>query len=117
MCFSHGRTGERRKITMPELNRSRTMTMAKQKTNLHNLRGLASLAAPARLLTLAVNQANRLQMKSKPAADVLTQTIIPRSPAASYGACANDLSIVHIGQLPVLRKIPTLLMGMKPKVV
>lgn len=43
---------------MPELNRSKTMTMAKQKTNLHNLRGPVSLAAPERVLTLAVNQAS-----------------------------------------------------------
>lgn len=42
---------------------------------------------------------------------------IPRSPATSYGACANELPIVHLWQLPVLRKkISMHLMGMKPKV-
>lgn len=50
MCFIRGGIGERRgKITMLKLNRSKTMTMAKQKTNLRNLRGLVSLAAPAEI--------------------------------------------------------------------
>lgn len=35
-------------------------------------------------------------MKSKPAADVLTQTKIPRSPATSHGACANEIPLVRI---------------------
>lgn len=118
MSFIHGGTGERRKITMLELNRPKTMTTAKQKSNLQQPSRPCEPCSPWETpdpscepsQLLCRWKANLLQMSWH-------RPKIPRSPTTSYGACANELPIVHLWQLPVLRmKITTHLMGMKPKV-